>query len=180
MKGILEPIEDLELAGVTTEACDLVGLLRELQPDLLVLDYAMPGIEGWTLLRRVRRVQSGLPVVLLTGSDDPRLAQEALAHGARGFVHKSADPEDMVAAFRAALAEGEPAVVEQGQSLQQVGARFGLTAPDFTPPLTPGLARISKYSGFRMRMSEKSWLVPQTEKKISSAAGWWIKYWKWV
>ena len=142
LKGILEPIEDLELAGVTTEACDLVGLLRELQPDLLVLDYAMPGIEGWTLLRRVRRVQSGLPVVLLTGSDDPRLAQEAIAHGARGFVHKSADPEDMVAAFRAALADGEPAVVEQGQSLQQVGARFGLTAreEDVFAALSRGLS----------------------------------------
>ena len=106
VKGILEPVEDFELAGVTTEASDLVGLLREQQPDLLVLDYAMPGIDGWALLKRVRRVQSGLPVVLLTGSDDPRLAQEALAHGARGFVHNSADPDDMVAAYRAALAHG--------------------------------------------------------------------------
>ena len=142
LKGILEPIDDLELAGVTTEATDLVGLLRELQPDLLVLDYAMPGIDGWTLLKRVRRVQSGLPVVILTGSDDPRLAKEALAHGARGFVHKSADPEDMVAAFRAALADGEPAVVEQGQSLQQVGARFGLTAreEDVLAALSRGLS----------------------------------------
>jgi len=142
LKGILEPIDDLELAGVTTEATDLVGLLRELQPDLLVLDYAMPGIDCWTLLKRVRRVQSGLPVVLLTGSDDPRLAKEALAHGARGFVHKSADPEDMVAAFRAALADGEPAVVEPGQSLQQVGARFGLTAreEDVLAALSRGLS----------------------------------------
>jgi DNA-binding NarL/FixJ family response regulator len=142
LKGILEPIADLELAGATTEATDLVGLLRELQPDLLVLDYSMPGIDGWTLLKRVRRVQSGLPVVLLTGSDDPRLAQEALAHGARGFVHKSADPEDMIAAFRAALEDGEPAVVEQGQSLQQVGARFGLTAreEDVLAALSRGLS----------------------------------------
>lgn len=142
LKGILEPIDDLELAGVTTEATDLVGLLRELQPDLLVLDYAMPGIDGWTLLKRVRRVQSGLPVVILTGSDDPRLAKEALAHGARGFVHKSADPEDMIAAFRAALADGEPAVVEQGQSLQQVGERFGLTAreEDVLAALSRGLS----------------------------------------
>lgn len=142
LKGILEPIEDLELVGVTTEACDLVGLLRELQPDLLVLDYAMPGIDGWTLLKRVRRVQSGLPVVLLTGSDDPRLAQDALDHGARGFVHKSADPEDMIDAFRAALVDGEPAVVERGQSLQQVGARFGLTAreEDVLAALSRGLS----------------------------------------
>jgi DNA-binding NarL/FixJ family response regulator len=142
VKGILEPIDDLELAGVTTEASDLVGLLRELQPDLLVLDYSMPGIDGWTLLKRVRRLQSGLPVVLLTGSDDPRLAQEALAHGARGFVHKSADPEDMISAFRAALADGEPAIVEQGQSLQQVGARFGLTAreEDVLAALSRGLS----------------------------------------
>jgi DNA-binding NarL/FixJ family response regulator len=142
VKGILEPVDDLELAGVTTDACDLVGLLRELQPDLLVLDYSMPGIDGWTLLKRVRRVQSGLPVVILTGSDDPRLAQEALAHGARAFVHKSADPEDMLAAFRAALADGEPAVVEQGQSLQQVGARFGLTAreEDVLAALSRGLS----------------------------------------
>jgi DNA-binding NarL/FixJ family response regulator len=55
LKGILEPVEDMTLVGVTTEASDVTGLLRELQPDLLVLDYAMPGVEGWTLLRRVRR-----------------------------------------------------------------------------------------------------------------------------
>jgi DNA-binding NarL/FixJ family response regulator len=142
MKGILEPVEDMTLVGVTTDACDVVGLLRELQPDLLVLDYAMPGIEGWTLLKRVRRVQSGLPVVLLTGSEDPRLAQEALAHGARGFVHKSAEPDDMIAAFRAALVDGEPAVIERGQSLQQVGARFGLTAreEDVLAALSRGLS----------------------------------------
>jgi DNA-binding NarL/FixJ family response regulator len=142
MKGILEPVEDMTLVGVTTDACDVVGLLRELQPDLLVLDYAMPGIEGWTLLKRVRRVQSGLPVVLLTGSEDPRLAQEALAHGARGFVHKSAEPDDMIAAFRAALVDGVPAVIERGQSLQQVGARFGLTAreEDVLAALSRGLS----------------------------------------
>jgi DNA-binding NarL/FixJ family response regulator len=142
LKGILEPVEDMTVVGVTTEACDVVGLLRELQPDLLVLDYAMPGIKGWTLLKRVRRVQAGLPVVLLTGSDDPRLAREALAHGARGFVHKSADPDDMIAAFRAAIVDGEPAVVERGQSLQQLGARFGLTAreEDVLAALSRGLS----------------------------------------
>lgn len=142
MKGILEPVEDMTLVGVTTEASDLIGLLRELQPDLLVLDYAMPGIEGWTLLKRVLRVQSGLPVILLTGADDPRLAQEALAHGARGFIHKSADPDDMIAAFRAALVEEEPPVIERGQSLQHVGARFGLTAreEDVLAALSRGLS----------------------------------------
>jgi DNA-binding NarL/FixJ family response regulator len=141
LKGILEPVEDMALVGVTTDGCEVVGLLRELQPDLLVLDYALPGIEGWTLLKRVRRVQSGIPVVVLTGSDDPRLAQEALAHGARGFVHKSADPDDMIAAFRAAL-DGEPAMIERGQSLQQVGTRFGLTAreEDVLAALSRGLS----------------------------------------
>lgn len=142
MKGILEPVEDMTLVGATTEGCDVVGLLRELQPDLLVLDYAMPGIEGWTLLKRIRRVQSGLPVIILTGCEDPRLAQEALAHGARGFVHKSADPDDMIAAFRAALVDGEPALIERGHSLQQVGARFGLTAreEDVLTALSRGLS----------------------------------------
>jgi DNA-binding NarL/FixJ family response regulator len=50
MKGILEPVADMSVVGVTTDARELTGLLRELQPDLLVLDYAMPGVEGWSLL----------------------------------------------------------------------------------------------------------------------------------
>jgi DNA-binding NarL/FixJ family response regulator len=69
MKGILEPVEDMTLVGVTTDACDVVGLLRELQPDLLVLDYAMPGIEGWTLLKRVRGCRSSCsPAPRIRGS----------------------------------------------------------------------------------------------------------------
>jgi DNA-binding NarL/FixJ family response regulator len=142
VKGILEPVADMRVVGTTTQAREVVGLLRELQPDLLVLDYAMPGVEDWTLLKRVRRVQSGLPVVVLTGGDDHNLAKEALAHGARGFVHKSADPDDLVAAFRAAVVGEERPVVERGHGLQRVGERYGLTAreEDVLEALTRGLS----------------------------------------
>jgi DNA-binding NarL/FixJ family response regulator len=142
VKGILEPVKDMSIVGTTTDAREVAGLLREHQPDLLVLDYSLPGVEGWALLKRVRRLQVGLPVVVLTGMDDPELAQEALAHGARGFVHKSADPDNLVAALRAALDGGEPAVVEIGQNLQQMGAKYGLTAreEDVLAALSRGLS----------------------------------------
>jgi DNA-binding NarL/FixJ family response regulator len=126
LEAILEPVGDFTVVGVTNDAERILPLVEQLEPDLLVLDYSMPGLGTWALIGRLRRLRPDLGVVLLTGSDDPGLAREALLRGARGFVHKSAEPGDLVATLRAVVAGEGSAVV--AADLPRVGAEFGLTA----------------------------------------------------
>jgi DNA-binding NarL/FixJ family response regulator len=126
LKAVLAPVGEFTVVGVTGEAERIVPLVRELEPHLLVLDYSMPGLKPWSLISRLRRLQPGLAVVMLTGSDDPGLAREALMQGARGFVHKSAEPEHLVSTLRAVVSGRGSAVVVA--DLPRAGAEYGLTA----------------------------------------------------
>jgi two-component system nitrate/nitrite response regulator NarL len=138
LKAILGKVADIDVVGVTHEPQRLVERLRELEPDVLVLDHIVNGADRWTLLDRVRRARPGMAVIVFTGSDDPGLASEALARGASGFLHKSASPDEVVQALRAAATGATPIVDPR---LPRAAAAFGLTAreEDVYAGLTRGL-----------------------------------------
>ena len=81
-------------------------LLRELQPDLLVLDLRMPAMDGLTLLRRLRAAGFETPALILTMSDAQEDLAAALRAGVRGYLLKDMEPEDVMAAI-ARAARGE-------------------------------------------------------------------------
>jgi two-component system, NarL family, nitrate/nitrite response regulator NarL len=72
--------------------------------DLVVLDLAMPGSDGFATLHEFGRLQPQLPVVVLSSSEDPRDARRALASGALGYIPKSASPRTILAAVQFVLA----------------------------------------------------------------------------
>jgi DNA-binding NarL/FixJ family response regulator len=125
VRAIVEPVADVDVVGETREAKRILGLVRELQPDVLLLDYAMPDMSAWTMLGSMVRLHPGVAVVILTGSDDPRLQEQALMRGARGFIHKSASPDELIAVLRAVGAGGRP-VVAAGAP-RRLSADFRLT-----------------------------------------------------
>lgn len=73
---------------------------------LVLLDLALPGAHGLDLLAELRRDFPRLPVVVLSATHDHATVGAALAAGARGFVAKTADPIELLAAVRAVLAGG--------------------------------------------------------------------------
>jgi two-component system, NarL family, nitrate/nitrite response regulator NarL len=72
--------------------------------DLVVLDLAMPGSDGFAVLDEFGRLQPQLPVVVLSSSEDPRDVRRALAFGALGYIPKSAPPRTILAAVQFVLA----------------------------------------------------------------------------
>jgi DNA-binding NarL/FixJ family response regulator len=92
------------------EAADVGSLLalleRHADAELLLLDLNMPGANGFSALIHVRTAHPGLPVVVISAREDSDTIRRALAHGAAGFIPKSAAVETLVSALRSVL-DGE-------------------------------------------------------------------------
>jgi len=98
----------LELEGYEVELAEdghdaLVRLEGERQPDVVLLDVLMPGIDGLEVCRRLRRDGSDLPVLMLTARDEVRNRVEGLDAGADDYVTKPFALEELLARIRALL-----------------------------------------------------------------------------
>ncbi|RTR04501.1 two-component system response regulator NarL [Halomonas nitroreducens] len=99
---LLELEDDLELAGETGEPEEGVRLAGELDPDLILLDLNMPGMDGIETLKRLRQDGFAGRIVMFTVSDHEEDVVAALRAGADGYLLKDMDPDDMVRQLRQA------------------------------------------------------------------------------
>ncbi|CAN5469193.1 response regulator transcription factor [soil metagenome] len=74
--------------------------------DLALIDLTMPGAVGYAHIDELRRLHPAVPVVVLSGTEDPTVMREALSRGALGFIPKAYSPEVMISAVRLVLAGG--------------------------------------------------------------------------
>jgi two-component system, NarL family, response regulator NreC len=94
---------------VVAEAADVpatIRAVREHKPDLLTLDLTMPGGSSLAALPSCFIAHPKLAVAILTMREDPEYARQALRAGARSYVLKEAEPEELLRAFRLAVAGG--------------------------------------------------------------------------
>jgi len=84
---------------------DGLALAKRIPPDVFVIDYRMPGLDGFELTRRIKSDAQlkNIPVLMLTGADSARAVVDGLGAGADDFVTKSSDTEVLFARLRALL-----------------------------------------------------------------------------
>jgi two-component system response regulator MprA len=87
---------------------DALVLIERSVPDLLVLDVAMPAVDGLAVVRRVRARGLALPVLLLTARDAVRQRVEGLEAGADDYLVKPFDTDELIARLRALLRRNRP------------------------------------------------------------------------
>jgi len=100
---LLDSCLDFEVIGVSRTAADAIAASRELEPDVVLMDYQLPDGDGVVAVEEIKRQVPDTHVVMLTSSDnDERLARRAFEAGCSGFVGKSRSVEDLFAVVRAA------------------------------------------------------------------------------
>ena len=92
-KLILENDYSLRFATNGVEALDL---LKTLSPAAMLLDIKMPKMHGMDILKKVKEVRPGLPVIIVTGYQSVEMAQEALRNGASDYIPKPFDSKHVL------------------------------------------------------------------------------------
>lgn len=105
LRNLLEE-EGLEVVGEAATGIEAVDQVRDLTPDVVVMDLNMPGMGGVEATRHIAEVAPLTPVVVLTISDEDRDVTDAVLAGACGYLLKDSKVEYLVAGIRAA-AQGE-------------------------------------------------------------------------
>lgn len=100
-RGLLEP--EFEVIGMVTDGRALVTECLRLNPDVVVLDIAMPLLNGLDAGRQLKTERRGVKLIYLTMNPDPELAGEALRFGASGYVLKTSAAGELTQAIREAL-----------------------------------------------------------------------------
>jgi DNA-binding NarL/FixJ family response regulator len=92
-----------EIAGTATRGDDLLDLMARVEADVVLLDLAMPGYDGFECIHRLRASHPTAAIVVVSGADDEASIRHAMEAGAVCFVGKAADPNDLAGAIHVLL-----------------------------------------------------------------------------
>ncbi len=106
IRALLDKAHDMEVVGEAADGQDAITLTRELHPDVLVMDIAMPRLSGNQAVEHIHAAGMPAKVVILSIHSDEMLVRQTLRHGASGYLLKGAVKEELLLAIRAA-ARGE-------------------------------------------------------------------------
>ena len=101
IKALLSIYDDIEVVGEASEGREAIEMARELNPDVVVMDISMPGMDGLEVTRRLTKRNPGMKVIILTQHDNREYILSAIKVGAAGYIPKKALGADLVSAIRA-------------------------------------------------------------------------------
>ncbi len=157
----LAQVEDeFEVVAMTTRAPQVLPLVAQTQPDLVLLDLRMPGMDGLTCLELLRKRHPGVRAVVISGVDEPNVIRSAFARGASAFIRKHIDPRDLPSALRQAI-DGtvtHPILGEADESESVAANEVGLSQRELTILSALGQGMSNK------QIARQFWLAEQTVK----------------
>ena len=99
LASLLEPLDGLEVVARAADGAEAVALAAEHRPDVVVMDVQMPGMNGIEATRRIVAHRPGTGVLVLTMGEDDGTVLSALRAGARGYLRKGAEQDEIVRAI---------------------------------------------------------------------------------
>ena len=131
LRILLELEPDLEIAGEATNGQEALDAYAEIEPDVVLMDVRMPGMDGVEATWRLRERWPSALVIILTTFDDDEYVFEGLRAGARGYLLKDVSGHDLADAVRTVAAGG--ALIEPSVA-RRVVAEFARMAPPARQP----------------------------------------------
>jgi two-component system response regulator NreC len=106
LKALLSGEADIEVVGEADNGREALQRVSDLQPDLVLMDISMPGLNGIEATRQICQNHPGVEVVILSMHSNEEYVFQVLRAGASGYVLKQSDSSEVLTAIRAALAGG--------------------------------------------------------------------------
>src|SRR4051812_5859274 len=103
VKSLLHTDPDFRVVAEADDGPEVLMLLEAQQPDVLVMDLAMPSIDGWTVTQKAHERWPDLRIIILSIHADEASVRRALANGAMGYILKDAPTEDLLQAVKTVM-----------------------------------------------------------------------------
>ena len=120
VQGILKSYPDWQLCGEADNGNDAVRMTSELNPEAIVMDVSMPGLNGVEATRAIRKTNPNVKILLLTLHESSELVRTAFQAGINGYLLKTDAEQELVQALNVVIAHGtyvspriDPAVVKE-------------------------------------------------------------------
>ena len=155
----LEETGEFEIVGEAMNGSQAVSLVGRTQPDVVLLDIRMPGMDGLVCLDQIKKRNPEVKVVVLSASTDQKLIENVLKRGASAYIVKSVNPIDLPAAIRQALDETVYTAIGLSRESHSAAAKeAGLTARELA--ILTALAQGKSNAA----IAKELWVAPQTVK----------------
>ena len=116
VRALLGAVNEVEVVGEANNGEEAIARVKELQPDVILMDLKMPGMNGIDATRKIHELQPKIGVLVITMFDDDDSVFAAMRAGARGYLLKDADKDEVVRAI-VAVQRGEaifsPAIAQR-------------------------------------------------------------------
>ncbi len=159
IRGALEEADEIEVVGEALSGSQVLPLIHQTDPDLVLLDLRLPDMSGLACLDAIRKRYPDVKVVVLSAFSDPEHIQAAFQHGAVAYIVKNVAPVDLPSVLRQAL---EETVYQGARVIGDMAAqnrdRLGLTERELSMlrALAQGLSNRA--------ISKEFWVTEQTVK----------------
>jgi len=100
LRRYLDMAEDIDVVGEASNGEEAIAMVEKEQPDIVLLDIRMPGVDGLEAARMIRERYPKVGAIMLTAYDDRQFVVEAVRAGARGYVLKARDAEHLIQTVR--------------------------------------------------------------------------------
>jgi two-component system response regulator NreC len=157
---VLERHQGISVVAQASTGEEAVDMAPRARPDVIIMDLSMPGIGGVEATRRIVAESDDAIILVLTADEAPNTLAEALRAGARGYLRKTVNEEELIAALRA-IASGEVLIDPALKDFLRAG--LGVSVDRETPP---ALKQLSEREYRVLALSAQGYTAAQTAEKL--------------
>ncbi|MFN2283474.1 MAG: response regulator [Anaerolineae bacterium] len=132
LSAFLLVYDDLEMVGDAANGAEAIRMCEKFQPDVILMDLVMPGMDGAAATRAIRAQHPDVQVIALTSFKEEELVQDALQAGAIGYLLKNISADELAGAIRAAHSGRPTLAPEAAEALIQAAMHKPTVGYDLT------------------------------------------------